>query len=229
MLLKGVDDDFGGVGSLLSLRHRDMTLLRNYSGVMLSLQIRRGGLGASTMRDSELHARFERMVMPHRKASYNLAFWLLGNRDEAEDAVQDAFLRAFRAFAAFKGNAVKPWLLVIVRNVAYTALQARKRASNVIVLADDLMHLRNDHSADAVSQAPSPEGLVIAAAERRELLVAFQRLPVKFRDVLVLREMEGLSYSEIAAVTDTPIGTVMSRLSRAREELRRVVMSHVAP
>jgi RNA polymerase sigma-70 factor, ECF subfamily len=137
------------------------------------------------MRGSDLRARFERVVMPHRNAAYNLAFWLLGNRHDAEDAVQDAFLRAFRAFAAFKGNAVRPWLLVIVRNVAYTAIQARKRTSNVIVLADDLTHLRPDQSADVVSEAPSPEALAIAEADRRELLMALQRLPVKFREVLV--------------------------------------------
>ena len=88
--------------------------------------------------------RFERLAMPHRNAAFNLAYWMLRNRDEAEDVVQDAYLRAFRAFPTFKGDAIKPWLLVIVRNAAYSALEARKRNNNVILLSDDLKSRRDN-------------------------------------------------------------------------------------
>jgi RNA polymerase sigma-70 factor (ECF subfamily) len=167
------------------------------------------------------------MVMPHRNAAFNLAYWMLRNREEAEDVVQDAYLRAFRAFTAFRGEAVKPWLLVIVRNVACTALEARKRASNVIVLADDF-RARKDASPEMACAAASPEAQVIADGERQQLLAALAKLPLKYRDIIVLREMEGLSYNEIAEATGTAIGTVMSRLSRGRAELRRALMLSVA-
>ncbi len=172
--------------------------------------------------------RFERLAMPHRNAAFNLAYWMLRNRDEAEDVVQDAYLRAFRAFPTFKGDAIKPWLLVIVRNAAYSALEARKRNNNVILLSDDLKSRRDVEPPEMASGAPSPEAEVIAAGERQRLLSALAELPLKYRDIVVLREMEGLSYSEIAEITGTAIGTVMSRLSRGRAELRKALMRCMA-
>jgi RNA polymerase sigma-70 factor (ECF subfamily) len=170
------------------------------------------------------HARFEQLAMPHRNAAFNLAYWMLRNREEAEDVVQEAYLRAFRAFPAFKGETIKPWLLVIVRNAAHSALEARKRTSNVIILSDDLRSRKGGEAPDMVSEAPSPEAQLIAKGERQKLLRALAELPLKYRDILVLREMEGLSYTEIAEVTGVPIGTVMSRLSRGRAELRKALM-----
>jgi len=141
-----------------------------------------------------------------------LAYWILQSREDAEDAVQDAYVRAFRAFDTLAGAEARAWLLAIVRNVAYSALDARKRSRNVITLSE---------GADAVSQEPSPEAAVIVQEGQRLLLDALTRLPPIHRDILVLREMEGLSYAEISQITGTEIGTVMSRLSRARAELRR--------
>jgi RNA polymerase sigma-70 factor (ECF subfamily) len=178
--------------------------------------------------------RFEQLAMPHRNAVFNLAYWILRSREEAEDVVQEAYLRAFRAFPAFKGDAIKPWLLVIVRNAAHSALEARRRASNVVLLSDDLkVKVRKGGEApETASEAPSPEAQLIAKGERQLLLSALAKLPLKYRDVVVLREMEGLSYSEIAEVTGIPIGTVMSRLSRGRAELRKALtlcMDRTAP
>ena len=141
-------------------------------------------------------------------------------REDAEDAVQDAYVRAFRAFDTFAGAGARAWLLAIVRNVAYSALQARKRSRNVITLSEELSL---GDSVDAVSQEPSPEAIVIAQEGQQLLLDALTKLPPIHRDILVLREMEGLSYAEISQITGVAIGTVMSRLSRARAELLRSV------
>ena len=163
---------------------------------------------------------FEELVIRHRNSAFNLAYWILQNREDAEDAVQDAYVRAFRAFDTFAGAGARAWLLAIVRNVAYSALQARKRSRNVITLSEELSL---GDSVDAVSQEPSPEAIVIAQEGQQLLLDALTRLPPIHRDILVLREMEGLSYAEISQITGVAIGTVMSRLSRARAELLRSV------
>ena len=166
-------------------------------------------------------SRFEQLVLAHRNAAFNLAYWILQSREDAEDAVQDAFVRAFRAFDTFAGTGVRAWLLAIVRNVAYSALDARKRSRNLITLSEELSFLGD--SVNAASQEPSPEAVVIVEEGRQVLLDALTRLPPIHRDVLVLREMEGLSYAEISQITGNAIGTVMSRLSRARAELLRTV------
>ena len=168
-------------------------------------------------------SRFEELVIPHRNAAFNLAYWILQSRDDAEDAVQDAFVRAFRAFDAFSGNGARSWLLAIVRNVAYSALDARKRSRSLIVPSEDIRSLQTSDLEQMPSDAPSPEALVTAGHEHARLLNELARLPLIHRDILVLREMEGLSYAEIAQITGTAIGTVMSRLSRARAELRRAL------
>jgi RNA polymerase sigma factor (sigma-70 family) len=168
---------------------------------------------------------FARLAMPHRTAAFNLAYWMLGNREEAEDIVQEAYLRGFRAFAGFKGADIRPWLLMIVRNAALTALDLRKRTNNVILLSEDVWASSGNNAEDIAATTPSPEAQVIAASERQALMSALAKLPLKYREVIVLREMEGLSYLEIAETTGAAIGTVMSRLSRGRAELRRTLAS----
>lgn len=163
---------------------------------------------------------FEELLTPHLQAAFNLAYWIVRSREEAEDVVQDAYVRAFRAFSSFRGAAPKPWLLAIVRNVAYRALQNRKRAGNVIFFSEDLKHRDQDAVSEAVSAEPSAESLLVAADEKQQLLAALAALSVDYREVIVLRELEGLTYNEIAEAIDAPVGTVMSRLSRARAELR---------
>jgi len=166
-------------------------------------------------------SRFEQLVLAYRDAAFNLAYWILQNRDDAEEAVQDAYIRAFRAFDAFAGNDPRPWLLTIVRNVAYSAFNARKQR-NLIRLIEDTNE-ENRIGAEAATQDPSPETVAIIQQEHKLLLEAVAGLPYIQREVLVLREMEGLSYRDIAEIMGTEIGTVMSRLSRARAELRRVL------
>ncbi len=161
--------------------------------------------------------------MPHRTAAFNLAYWMLGNREEAEDVVQEAYLRGFRAFAGVKGEDIRPWLLMIVRNAALTALKSKRRTNNVILLSDDVWASTGNKAEEVPATTPTPEALVIAESERQQLMAALAKLPLKYREVIVLREMEGLSYLEIAETTGTAIGTVMSRLSRGRAELRRTL------
>jgi RNA polymerase sigma factor (sigma-70 family) len=165
---------------------------------------------------------FERLALAHMQAAYNLAFWLVRDRDDAQDVVQDAYLRAFRAYDHVISDDIKPWLLTIVRNVAYRWLSARKRTANVISF-DGALSTRNDE-VDRVLQVPSDdpiaEDILISRGEQTLVHNALAELPPIFREVIVLREFEGLTYQEIAGVTGVPIGTVMSRLGRARDQLR---------
>jgi RNA polymerase sigma-70 factor (ECF subfamily) len=171
---------------------------------------------------------FEESVLPHMKAAFNLAYWIVRSREEAEDVVQDAFVRAFRAFPRFDGAAPKPWLLTIVRNVAYRALQNRGRAGNVVLFSEDVKNREGEDVGEIPSQEGSPETLLLAESERKQLLSALADLPANFREVVVLRELEGLSYSEIARAVGAPVGTVMSRLSRGRAELRALLTRRIA-
>ncbi len=165
---------------------------------------------------------FERLALPHMAAAYNLAYWLTRSRPDADDIVQDAYVRAFRAFAAFKGDDIRPWLLTIVRNVAYRWLSVRQRSRNVISM-HEAVAARDDEpgSWEAIAaDEPSAETLLIRGEEHGLLLEALAALAPAFREILVLREIEELSYGEIATIIGSPVGTVMSRLSRARTELR---------
>ena len=168
---------------------------------------------------------FERAALPHMDAAFNLAYWLLRSRPDAEDAVQEAYLRAFRAYATLTGDDIRPWLLTIVRNCAYRALAKRQRAGNVISFDEAFPARPGEAPAEAniASDAPSPEDLLLGEGQRNLVLAALGELRPAFREVVVLREMEGLSYREIADVTGAPIGTVMSRLSRARIELKTIL------
>jgi RNA polymerase sigma-70 factor, ECF subfamily len=168
---------------------------------------------------------FEPLALPCMEAAYNLAFWLVRSRPDAEDIVQEAYLRAFRAFEGFHGEDMRPWLLAIVRNTAYRWLNNRRRSGAVISLEEAFADgSGEDAGTDQIpSGEPTAEDRLIGAAERDYVLRALAELPPVFREVLVLREIEELSYRDIAEVTGAPIGTVMSRLSRGRGELRKVL------
>lgn len=152
--------------------------------------------------------RFEAQALPHLDAAYNLARWLSRSPADADDIVQDAMLRAFRGFDGFRGGDARAWLLAIVRNCWLSAGAATRRRGHTEL---------EDAIADA---GPDPEETAIHAAHRRRLEAMIARLPADFREVLILREMEDMSYREIAEITGSPIGTVMSRLARARTLLR---------
>jgi RNA polymerase sigma factor (sigma-70 family) len=161
--------------------------------------------------------RFEAQVLPHLDAAYNLARWFARPPLEADDILQDAMLRAFRAFDTFRGGDVKPWLLAIVRNCFLTAV-ARVRPERDVPLPADTETGADDPA--LIVADPDPETTLLQSEESRRLASVIATLPEDFREVLVLREMEDLSYREIAQVTGTPIGTVMSRLARARALLK---------
>ena len=159
--------------------------------------------------------RFANVVMPHLDDAYGLARWVMGNRADAEDVVQEACLRAFRGIAGFTGGNGRAWMLTIVRNAAYDWL--RKNRSPAVVHVDDLEAVERMQLADdATSAGDNPEAALIARADEAKLEAAIAGLPAAFRDTLVLRDVQGLDYREIAAITGVPIGTVMSRLARAR-------------
>jgi RNA polymerase sigma-70 factor (ECF subfamily) len=160
--------------------------------------------------------RFEAQALPHLDAAYNLARWLSRSPSDADDIVQDAMLRAFRGFDGFRGNDAKAWLLTIVRNCWRSAGTATKRRGHT-ALDDEVL----------VFEGADPEESAIQSGARRRLDLAMAQLPEEFREVLILREMEDMSYREIAAVTGAPIGTVMSRLARARALLRERIADDV--
>jgi RNA polymerase sigma factor (sigma-70 family) len=156
--------------------------------------------------------RFEQVVLPHLDAAYNLARWLTRNGHDAEDVVQEAFLRAFKFFSGFHGEDGRAWLLTIVRNTFYTWLQQNRRHE----LTTDL-----DEVQEVESHDPSPEAILQQNIDHALLREALEALPVEYREVVILRELEGFSYKEIADLADMPIGTVMSRLARARKRLQQ--------
>jgi RNA polymerase sigma-70 factor (ECF subfamily) len=155
--------------------------------------------------------RFERTVLPHAGAAYNLARWLTRNDHDAEDVVQEALLRAFRFFDGFRGGDPRAWVLAVVRHTCYTWLQRNRPLQLVPDFDEEALGLESDE--------PSPDAALDHEDERARLARGLAGLPVDLREAIVLRELEGLSYKEIAAVTNVPIGTVMSRLSRARDRL----------
>ena len=167
---------------------------------------------------------FEQLAAPHMVSAYNLALHLLRGRADAEDAVQDAYVRAFRAFHQLEGQEIKPWLLTIVRNVCYRHLQNRRRSGNVVSLDEALLPAPGNPDGELAmaSKERSPEQVAMQTSEEELLRRALASLPPAFREVVVLREIEELSYREIADVIGAPVGTVMSRLSRARAELQMI-------
>ncbi len=166
--------------------------------------------GWSALTGPQERERFEAVVLPHLDAAHNLARWLVRRDAEAEDLAQEAVLRAYRFFGGFRGGDARAWLLRIVRNVCYTWL------------AREVPTREFDEATDGAADG-TPESLAIAAADRERLARALDALPARSREVLVLRELEGCSYKEIAEITGAPIGTVMSSLSRARRRLEQAL------
>jgi RNA polymerase sigma-70 factor (ECF subfamily) len=159
--------------------------------------------------------RFDANVLPHLDAAYNLARHLLRDAHDAEDVVQESCLKAMQHIDGLRGADGRAWLLAIVRNSCFTQLR-RRRASSESVMFDEELHT-------AASAVSTPEADLEREQDASTLGEALARLPVEFREVLVLRELEEMSYKEIAAIAGVPIGTVMSRLARARERLARVL------
>ena len=153
-------------------------------------------------------------MLPHLNAAYTLARWLTGNVQDAEDAVQDAYLRAFRFFNGFREGNSRAWLLQIVRNTCYTRLREKLPQGSFTTLHDDETEIE-------VRALGTPEVLAIRTADVQLVRTAIQELPIKYREVLIMREIEGMSYSEMASVLDIPMGSVASTLLRARERLKK--------
>lgn len=163
---------------------------------------------------------FERAVLPLLDAGYNLARWLLRDDASAEDAVQEASLRAFRYFKSMRGGDARPWFLGIVRNVCFTHLEERKGRNEQTGLDDqerDALQFEAGHT------SPGPEAAAQQNRDRTDIDAALRALPPKLREVIVLRELEGMAYEDIAQVSSIPVGTVMSRLSRARARLKELL------
>jgi RNA polymerase sigma factor (sigma-70 family) len=164
-------------------------------------------------------ATFEEAVLPHLNAAYNLAHWLTRNDTDAEDVVQEAYLRAFKFFGGFHGADGRSWLLAIVRNTCYTWMQHNRSLELSVPLDDEQ---REIESTDL-----NPEALLLQRADTLMVRRALEELPVEFREVLVLRELEEMSYRDIASITDLPLGTVMSRLARGRKRLQLALTNHM--
>jgi len=162
---------------------------------------------------------FEETVLPHLDAAFNYARWLTKNEAEAEDVVQDACVRAMRFFSSLRGEDARAWLFTIVRNAWYSRLSRQSNAAGSGL---------NDAEREAPDSALDPEERLLQQHTVALVRAALEALPVDFREVIVLREIEGLSYKEIAAVTGLPIGTVMSRLARARERLQVILTLHTS-
>ena len=173
-----------------------------------------------TKRDRE---KFERLTMRYLDAAYNLALWIMKDPAEAEDVVQIAYMKAFENFLRFEGENAGGWILTITRNSAFNLLKKKKNSRNVIAFDEAA------HSGDQVNKDNhnafnfSPDEIISFTTMGTNLTNAIQKLPVEFREVLLLREIEGYSYKEIAEITEVATGTVMSRLSRARNGLRKII------
>ena len=161
------------------------------------------------MLDSQDQVRFEQLVLPHLDAAFNLARWMLRSPADAEDVAQEAMLRSYKFFPSFRGGDARAWLLQIVRNTCYSWMEKNSREGNMTEFDEEF------HG----PASPTPEEAAIAGQDRARLTRALELLSPRSREVLVLRELEGCSYKEIAAITSIPIGTVMSSLSRARRQL----------
>ncbi|HXN44878.1 MAG TPA: sigma-70 family RNA polymerase sigma factor [Xanthobacteraceae bacterium] len=178
--------------------------------------------GGERVSGEDEKALFARVVLPHLGDAFALARWLTGDRADAEDVVQDACLRALRGIAGFSGGNARAWVLTIVRHAAYSWLGKNRPAA--LVVTDDLEAVERaaflrGGGGGSEAAGETPEAALIAKAEAARLEAAIQKLPPPFRETLVLRDLQGLDYKEIAKVTGVPIGTVMSRLARARQRL----------
>ena len=165
--------------------------------------------------------RFEEQISPHLKSAYNFARWLMRSHEDAEDVVQESFLRAFSAFESFRGENARPWLLTIVRNTSMTWLKRNRNAAATIGFEETLE--------EPSERSPDPEEILLMACDRQQVKQALEQLPADCREAIILREMEGLSYKEISATIGVPLGTVMSRLSRGRDWLKHILSTPSTP
>jgi RNA polymerase sigma-70 factor (ECF subfamily) len=177
----------------------------------------------------EERIRFSNLVLPHLRDGFALARWITGNAADAEDVVQEACLRAYRGIGGYAGGNPRAWFLTIVRNTSYTWLR-KNRPAEVISMDDVETMESSDESLGraADSWAATPEAALMAKADAARLQAAMMDLPPEFREALVLREIHGLGYREIAVVTGAPVGTVMSRLARARRRLLAILAAEAA-
>lgn len=171
---------------------------------------------AGSFKKAEAADRFEETFLPHFDAAYNLARWLTRDPTDAEDVVQEAYMRAFKFFSGFHGGDSRAWVLRIVRNTCYSWLQKNRPREIVSELDEDVCD----------NESHNPEIEMIENVERQTLKRLLEELPASFREIIVLRDIEGLSYKEIAAVTELPLGTVMSRIARARKKLEEGALAH---
>jgi RNA polymerase sigma-70 factor, ECF subfamily len=171
------------------------------------------------MPDAARLARFEQIVMPHLNAAFNLARWLVRNEQDAQDVVQEAYLRAFRFFDGFHGGDGRAWLMAIVRNASRTHLQQASHREAAAEFDED------QHSPFASSVGP--EARMIQQSSIDAVRQCIEELPSEYKEALVMREMEEMSYKEIAEATGSPIGTVMSRLARARARVQNCLSLRV--
>ncbi len=155
---------------------------------------------------------YEESLLPHLGAAYNLARWIMGNDQDAEDMVQEAYLRAYKYFSGYQGGNSRSWLLTIVRNTCYTWLRQNRSQE----LSTDL----EDETTNSESEGLNPEILYQHSHNHKMVRLALEKLPVEYRELIILRELEGMAYKEIAQMTGVPIGTVMSRLARGRQRLK---------
>jgi RNA polymerase sigma factor (sigma-70 family) len=167
------------------------------------------------------HARFARLVLPHLGDAYSLARWITGNRADAEDVVQDACLRAFRAIGSVGDGSARPWVLTVVRNTAYTWL--RKNRPSAVLAVEDLEDVESANAKPGDPDSETPETALIARGDAASLQAAIMALPTPYRETMILRDVQGLSYREIGEVTGVPIGTVMSRLARGRNRVIKAI------
>jgi RNA polymerase sigma factor (sigma-70 family) len=165
------------------------------------------------LQEQSKQARFEEAILPHLEAGYNLARWLMGNGHDAEDMVQEAFLRAFKFFDRFRGGDCRAWFLTVVRNTCYTRLK-EQQAHEPMTPFDERLH-------GCAPDDSNPELALLRKSTAESIREVLESLPVEHREIIVLRELEGFTYKEIATIADIPLGTVMSRLTRARNRLQR--------
>ena len=196
--------------TIVSLRVRDAVRTKGRpgdgSGERFDQKPRIGGENNMAPAQDD-HARFARLVLPHLGDAYSLARWITGNRADAEDVVQDACLRAFRAVGSIGDGSARPWVLTVVRNTAYTWL--RKNRPSAVLAVENLEEVETANAKPGDPDSETPETAVIARADAASLQAAIMALPTAYRETMILRDVQGLSYREIGEVTGVPIGTVM--------------------
>jgi RNA polymerase sigma factor (sigma-70 family) len=172
--------------------------------------------GNFRMADPVMVQRFETLVLPHMNSAFNVARWLTRNDQDAQDVVQEAYLRAFRFFGGFRGEDARTWLLAIVRNTFYTWHQQNRGHAGDTEMFEEEVH---SDETSAAERDDSPEAMLVRSENLQQVHKALRRLQLEYREVVMLRELEELSYKEISSIVGIPIGTVMSRLARGRQQL----------